>query len=209
MSLKDTLVSQDDFYAHAWDSNFGSSPFDPDHEVCDQQEDTVEYEPTPQPKIYHPPALDNSKNSGGIPAGQPAANDKELQITEKTSSENENHEPIPETSRKSEDIQETLPKIPQNLPKSTQKMTHKKLRKLSTQEAKNITYAQTPTQTTQTHIDTEKTIQETQRLYSNTTASTAVASLTFSFIFFFSSSTKTGKLYLLSSLRRKKPNWAN
>ena len=56
---EDTLVSQDDFYAHAWDSNFGSSPFDPDHEVCDQQEDTVEYEPTPQPKIYHPPALDN------------------------------------------------------------------------------------------------------------------------------------------------------
>ena len=30
---EDTLVSQNDLYAHAWDSNFGSSPFDPDHEV--------------------------------------------------------------------------------------------------------------------------------------------------------------------------------
>ena len=37
---EDTLISQDDLYAHAWDSNFGSSPFDPDHENCDQQEDT-------------------------------------------------------------------------------------------------------------------------------------------------------------------------
>ena len=55
----------------------------------------MENEPTPQPKIYHPPALDNSKISGGFPAGQPAANDKEPQITEKTYSENENHEPIP------------------------------------------------------------------------------------------------------------------
>ena len=82
-------------------------------------------------------------------------------------------------------FKKSLPKIPQKLPKSTQKMTHKKLKKLLTQGAKNITYAQTPTQTTQTHIDTEKTIQETQRLSSNTTASTAVAPLTFSFIFFF------------------------
>ena len=119
---EDTLVSQDDLYAHAWDSNFGSSPFDPDHEVCDQQEDTVDNEPTPQPKIYHPPALDKSKNSGGIPAGQPAANDKESQITEKTSSENEIHEPIPETSRNPEDIQEipteNSPKTPEINPEN-------------------------------------------------------------------------------------------
>ena len=62
---EDTLVSQDDLYTHAWGSNFGSSPFDPDHENCDQQEDTVEYESTSQPKLYRPPSLENSKNSGG------------------------------------------------------------------------------------------------------------------------------------------------
>ena len=73
----------------------------------------MEYEPTSQPKIYHPPSLDNSKNIGGIPAGQPAVIDKEPQITEKTYSENENHEPIPETSRNPDDIQENpTPKSP-------------------------------------------------------------------------------------------------
>ena len=115
---EDTLVSQDDLYAHAWGSNFGSSPFDPDHESCDQQEELVEYEPTSQPKVYQPPSLDNLKNSGGIPAGQPAVNDKEPQITGKTTPENENHEPIPETSRNPEDIQEiptqNSPKTPEN-----------------------------------------------------------------------------------------------
>ena len=117
---EDTLVSQDDLYAHAWGSNFGSSPFDPDHGNCDQQEDTVEYEPTSQPKIYRPPSLDNSKNSGGIPARQPAVNVKEPQITEKSSSENENHEPIPETSRNPEDTRENPT---QNSPKSPETNT--------------------------------------------------------------------------------------
>ena len=83
---------------------------------------------------------------------------------------------------------------------------HKKQKKLSTQEVKNKTYGQTLTQTTQTHIDTEKTRQETQRLYLNTTASTAVT-LTFVFLLF-SLSPKTERFYLLSPLQRKKPNWA-
>ena len=65
-----------------------------------------------------------------------------------------------------------LPEIPQKLPKSTQKMTHKKLKKLLTQEAKNITYAQTPTQTTQTHTDIKNKL-ETQRLQLYTTALSA------------------------------------
>ena len=49
-------------------------------------------------------------------------NDKEPQITEKTSSENENHEPIPETSRNPEDIQENptqkSPKTPEINPEN-------------------------------------------------------------------------------------------
>ena len=109
---EDTLVSQDELYAHAWDINFGSSPFDPDHENCDHQEDTVEYEPTSQPKIYH---LDNSKNSGGSQQENLLRTSKNLKQLKKTSSENENHEPIPETSRNTEDIQENPT---QNSPKT-------------------------------------------------------------------------------------------
>ena len=66
----------------------------------------------------------------------------------------------------------SLPKIPRKLSKSAQKMTHKKLRKLLTQEAKNITYAQTLTQTTQTHTDIKNKL-ETQRLQLYTTALSA------------------------------------
>ena len=69
-------------------------------------------------------------------------------------------------------FKKSLPKIPQKLPKTTQKMTHKKLKKLLTQEAKTITYAQTLTQTTQTHIDIKDKI-ETQRLQLYTTALSA------------------------------------
>ena len=124
----------------------------------------MEYEPTSQPKIYHHPSLDNSRNNGGIPARQPAVNDKEPQITENTSSANENHEPIPETSRNPEDIQENPTQNSQKLPKSTQEMTHKKLKKKLTQEAKNITYAQTLTQTTQTHTDIKRQIKRLRHL---------------------------------------------
>ena len=35
---------------------FGPSPFDAELENCDQQEDTVEYEPTSEPAIYRLPA---------------------------------------------------------------------------------------------------------------------------------------------------------
>ena len=51
----DTVTVQDDLFAHTWDTNFVSSPFDSEHETNDQQEDIVEYEPTPQPEIYRPP----------------------------------------------------------------------------------------------------------------------------------------------------------
>ena len=66
-------------------------------------------------------------------------------------------------------FKKALPKIPPKPLKSTQKMTHKKLRKLLTQEAKNITYAQTLTQTTQTHTDIKNKL-ETQGLQLYTTA---------------------------------------
>ena len=45
-------------------------------------------------------------------------------------------------------FKQTLPQIPQKPLKLSREMTDKKLRKLLTQEARNITYAQTLTQTT-------------------------------------------------------------
>ena len=78
----------------------------------------VEYEPTSQPGINHPPSPDNSQNSGGTPAEQPAVTDKEPQIIDKTITKNENQEPIPEISRNPETSQETptqnSPKTPEN-----------------------------------------------------------------------------------------------
>ena len=62
---EDTIILQDDLYAHTWDTNFGSSPFDVTLENCDQQEDTVEYEPTSQLETYRPPTRENFENSGG------------------------------------------------------------------------------------------------------------------------------------------------
>ena len=109
-------------------------------------------------KYTSPPSLDNSKNSGGIPAGQPAANDKQPQITGKTFQEMKIMRPFQKLPEIQKIFKKILPKIPQNLPKSTQEMTHKKLKKLLTQEAKNITYAQTLTQTTQTHTDIKRQI---------------------------------------------------
>ena len=61
-------------YAHNWDTSFGSCPFDATLENCDQQEETVEDEPTSQPEIYRPADDNNFETSGGIPAEQPAAN---------------------------------------------------------------------------------------------------------------------------------------
>ena len=75
----------------------------------------VEYEPTSQPGINRPPSPDNSQNSGGTPAEQPAVTDKEPQIIDKTITRNENQEPIPEISRNPETSQETPT---QNSPKT-------------------------------------------------------------------------------------------
>ena len=117
---EDTLISQDDLYAHTWNTSFGPSHFDTTLENCDQQEDTVDYEPISQPEIYCPPAHNNFENSGGIPAEQPAVNNEEPQLIEKTPSENESHEPISETSRISENSQDTprqiSPQTPENNP---------------------------------------------------------------------------------------------
>ena len=58
------IVTHDDLYAHTWDTNFGTDPFDtelPDNE----QDDIQEYVP-----INHPPSLEISKNSGGAPVEQ-------------------------------------------------------------------------------------------------------------------------------------------
>ena len=99
-------------YARIWDANFGPSLFAADLEGCDQQEDTVEYEPTPQPGIYRPPSHNNFENSGGIPA--------EPQLIGKTPSENKCHEAMPETSRNPENSQvipsQNSPETPENNP---------------------------------------------------------------------------------------------
>ena len=117
---EDTIISQDDLYTHTWDTNFGSSPFDVTLENCDQQKDTVEYEPTSQPETYRPSTRKNFENSGGIPIEQPTVNDEEPRVIEKTLSENENQEPIPETSRNPENSQDTTsqnsPQTPENNP---------------------------------------------------------------------------------------------
>ena len=117
---EDTIIAQDDLYAHTWDTNFGGSPFD--SETHDQQDDIVEDEPTSQPEIYRPPARDNFKNSGGTPAEQPAVKDEEPQILENAPSDGENHESVPKNSRNPETSQETLtqnpPKTPENNPES-------------------------------------------------------------------------------------------
>ena len=58
------IVTHDDLYAHTWDTNFGTDPFDtklPDNE----QDDIQEYVP-----VNHPPSLETSKNSGGAPVEQ-------------------------------------------------------------------------------------------------------------------------------------------
>ena len=58
------IVTHDDLYAHTWDTNFGTDPFDtelPDNE----QDDIQEYVP-----INRPPSLKISKNSGGAPVEQ-------------------------------------------------------------------------------------------------------------------------------------------
>ena len=58
------IVTHNDLYAHTWDTNFGTDPFDtelPDNE----QDDIQEYVP-----INRPHSLEISKNSGGAPVEQ-------------------------------------------------------------------------------------------------------------------------------------------
>ena len=78
----------------------------------------VEYETTSQPGINRPPSPDNSQNSGGAPAEQPAVTGKEPQIIDKVFTESENQEPIPEISRNPETSQESPT---QNSPKTPKK----------------------------------------------------------------------------------------
>ena len=85
-------------------------------------------------------------------------NNEEPQFIGNNPTENERHEPIPETSRNPKSPQDIpeFPRIPQKLPKTTQKLMHNQQKKLLIQEVKSITYAQIPTLTTQTHTDIKK-----------------------------------------------------
>ena len=62
---EDTVIAQDDLYAHTWDTNFESSPFDSEHETNDHQEDIVEYELLPNPKYTALPSPKFLKTVGG------------------------------------------------------------------------------------------------------------------------------------------------
>ena len=65
------IVTHDDLYAHTWDTNFGTDPFDtelPDNE----QDDIQEYVP-----INHPTSLESSKNSGGAQVEQITVHNEE------------------------------------------------------------------------------------------------------------------------------------
>ena len=105
-------------------------------------------------------------------------NDEEPRVIEKTFSESENQEPIPETSRNPENSQDTTSQNSPQTPKKKQKLMHKKQKNLLTQGVKNTIYAQTPTLTTQTHRDIKKT------KYGDSKTSTKYNS--FRFIFFLS-----------------------
>ena len=85
-------------------TNFEPNPFDAEQDNGYQQEGTVEYELTSQTEIYHPPAHDNFKNSGGTPATQLVNDEKEFQTVRETS-ENKNHESTLETPRNPEHFQ--------------------------------------------------------------------------------------------------------
>ena len=58
------IVTHDDLYAHTWDTNFGTDPFETELPKI-EQDDIQEYIP-----INHPPSLEISKNSGGAPVEQ-------------------------------------------------------------------------------------------------------------------------------------------
>ena len=62
---------------------------------CDQQEDTVEYEPTCQPNIKY-------FEKSGTSANQPAVNDNESQKLDKLPTETEKHYSIRQISRNRE-----------------------------------------------------------------------------------------------------------
>ena len=104
---EDTLIVKDDMYGHTWDTDFGPCPFDAELKNCDQQEDTVEYEPTSQPEIYRLPAH-YLKNSGGGAPEQLAVNDVKPQIIENTLQKMKNHEPTPNNSRNPENSQNSF-----------------------------------------------------------------------------------------------------
>ena len=65
------IVTHDDLYAHTWDTNFGTDPFDT--ELPDNEQDEIqEYVP-----INRPHSLEISKNSRGAPVEQTAVPNEE------------------------------------------------------------------------------------------------------------------------------------
>ena len=64
-------ITNDDLYAQAWNTNFGSSPFDDDPVENSQNNDDAEYTPIQITDENRPPSPSSSKNSGGAQWNRP------------------------------------------------------------------------------------------------------------------------------------------
>ena len=93
-------IANDDLYAQAWTTNFGSNPFDDCPSEYSQNNETTEHTPIQIPDDNHPPAPGSSKNSGGSPV-------------EQTTKPNKNHQ--------NEIPQQNIENDIQNTPEKTQK----------------------------------------------------------------------------------------
>ena len=86
----DNIIVTHDLYAHTWDANFVSNPFDT--ELFDNEQDDIqEYVP-----INHPPTLEISNNSGGPPVEQTTVPNEETltENAEKDIDTNDNEEEL-------------------------------------------------------------------------------------------------------------------
>ena len=137
------IVTHDDLYAHTWDTNFGTDPFDtelPDNE----QDDIQEYVP-----MNHPPSLEISKNSGGAPVEQTTVTNEE-NPTENAENEidviDNQQDSLPNPAIDAE-------KFPGNTDKNQEIVEVQKEKTLPIHVVKNTIYDLTQTLTFQTHTD--------------------------------------------------------
>ena len=141
----DNIVTHDDLYAHTWDTNFGTDPFDtelPDNEQDDIQENVP---------INRPPSLEISKNSGEAPVEQSTVPNVETP-TEKAENEidaiDNQQDLLPDPTTDAE-------KTPGKTAENQENEEVQKEKPLPIHVVKNIIYDPTQILTSQTHTDTE------------------------------------------------------